>query len=58
MKGEIAADPFDAKQNDFYAMLNDPGRESLRWRASVANEQRATQFGANPASILPIREST
>jgi len=42
------------KQNDFYAMLNDPGRAAMLYGGgpSVANEQRATQFGANPASIF------
>ena len=44
------------KQNDFYAMLNDPGRAAMLYGGgpSVANEQRATQFGANPASIFSI----
>lgn len=43
-----------SKQNDFYSLLNDPGRAAMLYGGgpSVQNEQRATQFGANPASLF------
>ena len=43
-----------ASKNDFLAMLNDPGRAAMLYGGgpSVQNEQRASQFGANPAMLL------
>jgi hypothetical protein len=43
-----------ANKNDFLAMLNDPGRAAMLYGGgpSVQNEQRASQFGANPAMLL------
>jgi len=43
-----------ASKNDFLAMLNDPGRAAMLYGGgpSVQNEQRASQFGANPAMML------
>ena len=43
-----------ANKNDFLAMLNDPGRAAMLYGGgpSVQNEQRASQFGANPAMML------
>lgn len=43
-----------SKQNDFLSMLNDPGQAAMLYGGgpTVANEQRATQFGQNPAAML------
>lgn len=43
-----------ASKNDFLSMLNDPGRAAMLYGGgpSVQNEQRASQFGANPAMML------
>jgi hypothetical protein len=43
-----------ASKNDFLAMLNDPGRAAMLYGGgpTLRNEQRATQFGANPAAML------
>lgn len=42
------------KQNDFFSMLNDPGQAAMLYGGgpTLQNEQRATQFGANPAAML------
>ena len=43
-----------SKQNDFFSMLNDPGQAAMLYGGgpTLQNEQRATQFGANPAAML------